>query len=483
MKRSTVVSVAALAALAAGLAGLNSSVRNRPTPPVVNRIGRTARIWKLSARNTSRFAVSRIRGLGSPAERRAELDEQFAIRTAEDVARELGEMKGVLMKAGQLISFIAEALPEEAQAALATLQADATPMSPTLAAGVIQTELGQPPERAFLDWNDLPSAAASIGQVHRAISHDGRNVAVKVQYPGVHEAIESDLDAAEAMYAMFSMLMLKGLDAKGLVDELRARMREELDYRIEAGNLTEFAGYFRGHPWVRIPVLVPELSTEAVLTTEWVDGLNFDEFRRTASEQTQQRAAEVIWRFAQHAIMRLGAFNGDPHPGNYKFHHDGSVTFLDFGLVKRWSPGEWESLLPTLRALIVDRDPDRLVDAMVTSRFLPEQHRLDPQLVFDYVSSPYVPYLTDEFTFTREWMRDTLGRIFDVQGPHQEVIEALNMPPSFVILDRVVWGVSAILGKLEASGPWRAMLLEYLDDGPPASELGRDERAWMATTS
>jgi hypothetical protein len=181
--------------------------------------------------------------------------------------------------------------------------------------------------------------------------------------------------------------------------------------------------------------------------------------------------------------MRLGAFNGDPHPGNYKFHHDGSVTFLDFGLVKRWSPGEWESLLPTLQALIVDRDPDRLVDAMVTSRFLPEQHRLDPQLVFDYVSSPYVPYLTDEFTFTREWMRDTLGRIFDVQGPHQEVIEALNMPPSFVILDRVVWGVSAILGKLEASGPWRAMLLEYLDDGPPASELGRDERAWMATTS
>lgn len=483
MKKRTVVSVAALAALAAGLAAARKAAEERTLPPVVGRMGRSMRVWKLSARNGARFAVTRVRGIGSPAERRAELDEQFAIRTAEDVAKELGEMKGVLMKAGQLISFIAEALPEEAQAALATLQADAAPMAPTLAAGVVQTELGQPPERVFLDWSDLPVAAASIGQVHRAVTHDGREVAVKVQYPGVHEAIETDLDAAEVMYAMFSSLMLKGLDAKGLVDELRARMREELDYRIEADNLREFANAFAGHPWARIPTLVPEYSTEALLTTEWVDGMTFDQFRAGASPDTRQRAAEVIWRFAQHAIMRHGAFNGDPHPGNYRFHHDGSVTFLDFGLVKRWSPGEWESLLPTLRALVVDRDPDRLMAAMGESGFLPVRSGLDPQLVFEYVSSPYVPYLTDTFTFTREWMRDTLGRIFDVQGPHQRVIESLNMPPSFVILDRVVWGVSAIMGKLEASGPWRAMLLEYLIDGPPASPLGADEQAWMRATS
>lgn len=485
MKRSTVTSVASLAALAVGIAATVNRLRSGPMTssfdsPVVSRLGRTARVWKLSARNGARFAVSRVRGIGSPAERRAELDEQFAIRTAEDVARELGEMKGVLMKAGQLISFIAEALPDEAQAALATLQADAAPMAPTLAAGVVQTELGQPPERAFLDWSDMPVAAASIGQVHRAVTHAGRDVAVKVQYPGVHEAIDSDLDAAEVMYSMFSALMLKGLDAKGLVDELRARMREELDYRIEARNLVEFARYFAGHPWVRIPTLVPELSTEAILTTEWVDGLSFEQFRTTAPPATQQRAAEVVWRFAQHAIMRYGAFNGDPHPGNYRFHHDGSVTFLDFGLVKRWSPGEWESLLPTLKALVVHRDPELLVREMNRSGFLPDGGGLDPALVFDYVSSPYVPYLTDEFTFTREWMRDTLGRIFDVQGPHQRVIEALNMPPSFVILDRVVWGVSAIMGKLGASGPWRAMLLEYLVDAPPATAIGADERSWFA---
>lgn len=482
MKKSTVASVASLAALATALAATAAkkarSSASDIKDPVVGRLGRTAKVWKLSARNGTRFAVSKVRGIGSPAERRAELDEQFAIRTAEDVAKELGEMKGVLMKAGQLISFIFEALPDEAQDALATLQADAAPMSPTLAAGVVQTELGGPPERVFLDWSDLPVAAASIGQVHRAVTHDGRDVAVKVQYPGVHEAIETDLDAAEAMYAMFSAMMLKGLDAKGLVDELRARMREELDYRIEARNVVEFEQGFAGHPWVRIPTLVPEVSTEKLLVTEWVEGMTFDQFRSTASADTRQRAAEVIWRFAQHAIVRNGAFNGDPHPGNYKFHHDGSVTFLDFGLVKRWSPGEWESLTPTLDALIVQRDPDRLVGAMESSGFLRTGHGIDPQLVFDYVKAPYEPYLEDRFTFTREWMRDTLARIFDVQGPHQRVIEALNMPPSFVILDRVVWGVSAILGKLEAEGPWRAMLLEYLIDGPPATAMGADETAW-----
>jgi predicted unusual protein kinase regulating ubiquinone biosynthesis (AarF/ABC1/UbiB family) len=476
-RRSSVAALAAIAAMATG-AGIAA---RRSTP--IGRVGRSMRIWKLSARNSARFAVSKVRGVGSPAERRAELDARFAVRTAADVAKELGEMKGVLMKAGQMISFIFESLPDEAQAALATLQADAAPMAPSLAAGVVTDALGGPPEHVFLDWTDMPAAAASIGQVHRAVTHDGRDVAVKVQYPGVHEAIESDLDAAEVMYGMFSSLMLKGLDARGLVDELRARMREELDYRLEAANAAEFARLFAGHPWVRIPRVVPEYSTDTVLTSEWVDGLSFDEFLATASRATKQRAGEVVWRFAQHAITRHGAFNGDPHPGNYKFHHDGSVTFLDYGLVKRWSPGEWEALQPTLDAVIVHRDPERLVTAMEHSGFLRPNHGLDAAHVFDYVSSPYVPYLTDEFTFTRQWMIDTIAKIFDLNGPHADVIEHLNMPPSFVILDRVVWGVNAILGKLEVGGPFRAMLLEYVTGGEPATDLGAAEAAWWAVKS
>ena len=482
-KASQAASLASLVALATALAAAAVKVRQAAdASPLTNRFSRTVRVWRLSTRNAARFAAMRVRRVATPAERRAELDEQFAIRTAEDVAKQLGEMKGVLMKAGQLVSFIFETLPEEAQAALATLQADAAPMSPSLAAGVVQSELGAPPEQVFLDWIDLPVAAASIGQVHRAVTHDGVDVAVKVQYPGVDAAIESDLDAAEVMYAMFSAMMLKGLDAKSLVDELRQRMREELDYELEAENVREFGRIFAGHPWVRVPRLIPEVSTRRVLTTEWVDGKSFEEFRRTASPATKQRAGEVIWRFAQHAVLRHGAFNGDPHPGNYKFHHDGSVTFLDFGLVKRWSPGEWEILAPTLDAIVVRRDPRILVAAMEASGFLRPGHGLDAELVYDYVSSPYEPYLSDEFTFSRQWMSDTIGKMFDVQGPHQRVIEALNLPATFVILDRVVWGISAILGKLDVSGPFRAMLLEYIAGGEPATDLGAAEAAWRGAS-
>ena len=439
---------------------------------------RSRRMWRLTARNAGRYAGTRARRIVTPAERRAELDAQFAIRTAEDVAKELGEMKGVLMKIGQMISFIAEGLPDEAQQALAALQADAAPMAPTLAASVIRDELGRDPERVFATWEDMPVAAASIGQVHRATDAQGRQLAVKVQFPGVSEAIEEDLDAAEVMYAVFSALALNGLDARALVDELRARMREEVDYRKEAANITEFAERFAGHPWVRIPTLAPEFSTTRVLTTEWVEGMSWNEFLSRETEPTKQLAAEVIWRFAQYSVHRVGAFNGDPHPGNYRFHHDGSVTFLDFGLVKRWDPGEWQRLEPTLDAIVVDRDPDQLVRAMETAGFLVADHGLDPQRVYDYVSTPYRPYLVDEFTFTREWMKDTLGRIVDIAGPHADVIGKLNMPPSFVILDRVVWGVSAILGRLEATGPWRQMLLEYRTGASPATELGAAELSW-----
>jgi predicted unusual protein kinase regulating ubiquinone biosynthesis (AarF/ABC1/UbiB family) len=179
-------------------------------------------------------------------------------------------------------------------------------------------------------------------------------------------------------------------------------------------------------------------------------------------------------------VHRVGAFNGDPHPGNYRFHHDGSVTFLDFGLVKRWDHGEWQRLEPTLDAIVVDRDPDRLVAAMVAAGFLVPDHGLDPQRVYDYVSTPYRPYLVDEFRFTREWMKETLGRIVDIAGPYADVIGKLNMPASFVILDRVVWGVSAILGKLEAHGPWREMLLEYRTGAAPATELGAAELSWRS---
>jgi hypothetical protein len=211
-----------------------------------------------------------------------------------------------------------------------------------------------------------------------------------------------------------------------------------------------------------------------VLTSEWVDGMPWHEFLATADEAKRQRAGEVMFRFTQGSIYRARVFNGDPHPGNYRFHRDGSVTFLDFGLVKRWAPGELESLVPLIDPLL-DRQPDVIVDRMVAAGFLAPDHGLAPQRVWEYVSAPYRPYLEDEFTFRRDFASNALGKLLDLDGPYSDVMARLNLPASFVILDRVIWGMSAILGTLNARNRWRAILDEYRLDAPPVTELGRRE--------
>ncbi len=462
------------------LVGATAAAHLARSPQRRVRLRRTARIWRLTARNGGRWVVTRSRvAAARDHTRKQELNARFAIRSSQDVARELGQMKGVMMKAGQLVSFIMETLPDEAQEALASLQADAPPMAPALAASVVAAELGAPPETVFLDWDPAPIAAASVGQVHRAVLRDGRIVAVKVQYPGVGDAIGADLDNVQALYAMFGAFALKGLDTRSLVDELRARMTEELDYRIEARNQTEFADHYAGHPFIRVPAVVPEYSTGRVLTSQWVEGLSWAGFVAQASPAARQRAGEILWRFAQGSVHRLGAFNGDPHPGNYRFDHDGSVTFLDFGLVKRWSGDEWTRLTPSLDAILAGDRPG-LVTIMEDLGFLRPGHGLAAERVFEYVSAPYVPYLGESFTFTREFVRETLGKMLDLKGPLADVIEQLNMPNSFVILDRVVWGVSSLLGKLGCTGPWRGMLMEYRAGGPPTTPLGIADAAWWS---
>lgn len=446
------------------------------------RFERSFRIWRLTARRGFHWCVLRVRGRIQGDTKRLELQNRFAIHTAEQAAAELGNMKGVVMKAGQLIGFIAEGLPPEAQAALATLQANAPPMAPELAVSVVETEFGRLISDLFLDWSEMPIAAASIGQVHKAVTREGRVVAVKVQYPGVDIAVGADLENAEMMYAMMSALSFKGLDVKSLVEELKVRISDELDYRIEAANQAEFAARYAGHPFIRIPTVIPELSSQRVMTSDWVQGMDWQTFVDSASESTRQRAAEVMFRFVQGSVQHYGVFNGDPHPGNYRFHSNGTITFLDFGLVKRWAPGEFDVLSPVLDATLAG-DIDATVKAMVTAGFLEASHGFEPLRVWNYVSGPYQPYMGDTFTFTRAWVGQSLENIIAVNGPYADIIAKLNMPASFVLLDRVVWGTAAILGKLSAHGPWRGILAEYRKGAPPVTDLGRLEQQWLLDKS
>jgi predicted unusual protein kinase regulating ubiquinone biosynthesis (AarF/ABC1/UbiB family) len=445
-----------------------------------NQIDRQARMWRLSARRLIQWLIVKVRGRRATEEQRARLEESYAIRSAQDVAEVLGNMKGAIMKAGQMVSFIADGLPPEAQAALATLQADVPPMAPSLAERVVREELGADPEKLFLDWDPVPKAAASIGQVHKAVMPDGREVAVKVQYPGVDKAIRSDLDNAELLYGMFAAFALRNMDVHAMVDELRARMGDELDYRKEARFQAEFADRYRDHPFIHVPDVVPERSARRVITSEWVDGLAWKDFLETATEEQKHTAAEVLFRFAEGSIWHHGVFNGDPHPGNYRFHpKKGRVTFLDFGLVKRWAPGELETLSPILDA-ILRQDPPGLVASLVRAGFLAPDHKISEELVYEFCSQPYIPFQVEEFTYTSEFVGQTLQRMLDMGGRYGDLIKSLNMPPSYVILDRVVWGMSAMFGRMRVTARWGGLLAEYIRDAPPSTPLGEAEAEWRA---
>ena len=445
---------------------------------------RRAELARMGGRAGAGFAVHRARRVFASAERQAELDQAFELRTAEQVAEALGGMKGAFMKLGQMASYLDVGLPDHARAALSDLQQNAPPMSAELAAGVVERELGAPPEIAFAEWDPVPLASASIGQVHRAITHDDRAVAVKVQYPGVDQAIESDLDAAGMVFGAMG-LAFSGFEPGPLVEELRARIVEELDYENEARNQQLFADSYRDHPYIHVPDVVTGLSTARVLTTDLAEGVRFETM--LGWDQAQRDvAAESIYRFVFRSLYRLRAFNGDPHPGNYLFQPDGRVTFLDFGLVKHFTEPEIGVFGDMIQAMVIEGDTARYRGIIEQIGLLKPGAPVSDAQVHEYFSHFYEFVMRDEVvTITPQWSTDAVTRFFDPSGPYGAVMKHANVPPSFVIIQRINLGLMAILGDLHATANFRRIADELWPwvDGPPSSPMGEAEAAWLASRS
>jgi len=448
---------------------------------LVSRVERTRKLARMGGRAGATFAVHRARRAYASAERQVVLDAAFELRTAEQVAEALGHMKGALMKLGQMASYLHTGIAEPVREVLAGLQQDAPPMSAELAGDMIYQELGTRPEDLFLDWDPVPLASASIGQVHKAVTRDGRAVAVKVQYPGVDQAIRADLDNAGLIFGAVGM-MFPGLEPGPLVEEVRARVVEELDYALEARSQQMFADYYRGHPFIHVPDVVPELSTARVLTSELAQGVRFDEML-TWSQDERNLAAESIYRFVFRSLYRLHAFNGDPHPGNYLFRPGGQVTFLDFGLVKYFTPTEVTTFERMITAYVMDRD------VAAYRRIIEEIGLLTPGMPFtdeqveEYFGHFYSFVAEDaEMTITPEWSSQTVQRFFDPAGPYGEMAKAANLPASFVIIQRINLGLMAILGDLGATANFRRIAEELWPwiDRPATTEMGKAEAAWLA---
>lgn len=482
MARGRLLLGGAAAALAAA-ALVARADRRRPRAPVRARgvATRHARLALAGARSGVAHAVHRARRAAAPPERRRELDEAHQLRTAAQVAETLGNMKGALMKLGQMAGYLDDGLPEAFRDALASLQHDAPPMAPDLCAQVVREELGTEPERLFAAWDPVPVAAASIGQVHRARTHEGYEVAVKVQYPGVDAAIRADLTTTDVLFRALALLF-PGLDPAPLVAELRARLVEELDYRIEAANQRLFASYYEGHPFIRVPRVHDHLSTARVLTTDFATGARFAEVEGW-SQHERDLAAEAIFRFVFRSLYRLHAFNGDPHPGNYLFAGGGVVTFLDFGLVKRYRPEEVALFEELIRHMVLEHDIGRFRETLEAHRILRRDPAIGDDDVRAYFGHFYEFVMEDRVvTFDPGYASETVRRFFDVSGPYAHVAKASNVPPAFVITQRINLGLHAVLGRLRATANFRRIAEELwpIVDGPPSTPMGEAEAAWLA---
>jgi predicted unusual protein kinase regulating ubiquinone biosynthesis (AarF/ABC1/UbiB family) len=447
------------------------------------RIARGAKIGRLAAGQTARQLGTRAANVARGDDAKQAALEKRQIEAAEQIVAALGTMKGAAMKLGQVMSFldvglVPEEYREEFQRKLAALRDAAPKVSFKDMRKVVEQDLGGRLAEFFEDFDEEAIAAASIGQVYRARTVEGRDVAVKVQYPGVNRAVRSDMQNL-GMILRLMQRMAPGLDAKGLAEEIRERIGEELDYELEAANQRRLARIYRGHPFAVIPDVLTDLSRERVIVTEFVAGRGFDE-AKDDPDADRDRLAEIIFRFYYGCMYRHRQFSGDPHPGNCRLMDDGRVAFLDFGLFKTISPQVADVELTSQRLAVEGRWAE-LVELWGRTGFLNEPERMAPERLRAYVEDLAWWYMADEeVELTPEVASSVLMELTDPRGKHFARMRHESLPPDHLFGRRLEILTLAVLGQLRPVNNWHRIAREWMYGDPPVTELGRLEEEFYS---
>ncbi|XNL82957.1 AarF/ABC1/UbiB kinase family protein [Actinomadura madurae] len=385
---------------------------------------------------------------------------EIQTRTAEQLFTVLGELKGGAMKLGQMLSIFEAALPPEIagpyRATLTRLQEAAPPLPAATVHTVLERFLGEDWRDYFESFDDQPAAAASIGQVHRAVWHDGRAVAVKVQYPGAGKALISDFNQLARLGRLFGVLM-PGLDVKAMLAELKERVAEELDYTIEAESQRLFRDAYLDDPDFYVPEVIAQSGD--ILISEWMDGTALSKIISAGDQETRDHAALLYCRFLLSGPKRSGMLHGDPHPGNFRLLDDGRLGVLDFGAVDR-IPGGFQRRLGLLLRIGTMADIDEVEEALRREDFIREGVQIDAESLQAFLAPITEPFINETFKFNREWLRDMAARVTDLRPSN--VVRQLNLPPEYVIIHRVLSAGTGVLCQLECEIPARAESLKWV---------------------
>lgn len=455
---------------------------NDGRPPSRSRSARTARLGRVAARGALNWAGDRLDSRGTEEEQRRRRGDRI-VATVDALVDQLAVMRGAAMKAGQVLSTVEfpgldEDQSEYLQSRLASLRDSVPAVSWKDMRKVLASDWGEPPEKVLDQIDTEPAAAASIGQVYRGRTNDGRAVAIKVQYPGVAESVEADMRNLLLLSPLLRQLV-PGLEVKDLLAELRERIVEECDYELEAGNHRRVERFWRGHPFVLVPSVHTELSTRRVLVTDWVDGIGFDEVTHSP-DAVRDRYAEIVYRFFYGSALDLGVALGDPHPGNYLLCADGRVAFLDFGMVRRLPPGYLGREAIIARG-VRESDEATVMEGMRELGYLPgEPSEWDGELLLDYMRSvSWWMHAEEPLRLAPEdlWRGSEVLR--DDERNHLAQLKRMTLPPEALLLRRMEGLLFQTAAILRACAPWGQLLRELIEGGEPVGELGAQHAEWL----